>query len=47
MKDCINSGNTDFDEDGGTGDGIEDNVEYYYENVLKMLENIVGDRTRC
>lgn len=28
----------DFDEDGGAG--IEDDVEYYYENILNTLENI-------
>ena len=30
----------DFDEDGGAGAGIEDDVEYYYENILNTLENI-------
>lgn len=33
-------GYMDFDEDGGAGDGIEDDVEYYYENILNTLENI-------
>lgn len=31
-------GYMDFDEDGGAG--IEDDVEYYYENILNTLENI-------
>ena len=33
-------GYMDFDEDGGAGAGIEDDVEYYYENILNTLENI-------
>lgn len=33
-------GYMDFDEDGGAGDGIEDEVEYYYENILNTLEDI-------
>lgn len=33
-------GYLDFDEDGGAGDGIEDDIEYYCDDVVNTLENI-------
>lgn len=33
-------GYLDFDEDGGAGDGIEDDIEYYCEDIVNALESI-------
>lgn len=33
-------GNIDFDEDGCASNGIDDSIEYYYEDIVKALENI-------
>lgn len=34
-------GYIDFDEDGGAGNGIEDEIEYSYEEIIEILECIV------
>lgn len=34
-------GYIDFDEDGGAGNGIEDEIEYSYERIIEILECIV------
>lgn len=33
-------GYIDFDEDGGAGNGIEDEIEYSYERIIEILESI-------
>ena len=40
-------GYLDFDEDGGAGDGIEDDIEYYCEDIVNALENIAKSINEC
>ena len=40
-------GYLDFDEDGGAGDGIEDDIEYCCEDVVDWLANISKDISEC
>jgi hypothetical protein len=40
-------GYLDFDEDGGAGDGIEDDIEYCCEDVVNALENIAKSISEC
>lgn len=36
-------GYLDFDEDGGTSDGIEDSIDYEVDNVLGALTDLISD----
>lgn len=40
-------GYLDFDEDGGAGDGIDDDIEYCCENIVSALENIAKSISKC
>lgn len=35
-------GYINFDEDGGVADGLEDDVEYYYEEIIKEIDNVIN-----
>lgn len=39
-------GYLDFDEDGGASDGISDDIEYEYHDILKELNNFI-DKQSC
>lgn len=34
-------GYMDFDEDGGVANGLEDDVEYYYNEIIKEIDNVI------
>lgn len=34
-------GYMDFDEDGGVSDGLGDDVEYYYNEIIKGIDNVI------
>lgn len=38
-------GYLDFDEDGGASDGISDDIEYEYHDILKELTNFIGKQS--
>lgn len=35
-------GYINFDEDGGVADGLEDDVDYYYEEIIKEIDNVIS-----
>jgi hypothetical protein len=35
-------GYINYDEDGGVADGLEDDVEYYYEEIIKEIDNVIN-----
>ena len=39
-------GYLDFDEDGGASDGLEDEIEYNYSEILEQLESFIAQQKR-
>jgi hypothetical protein len=35
-------GYINYDEDGGVADGLEDDVEYYYEEIIKEIDKVIN-----